>query len=243
MEQSTNLSINYDLRIDGTRLTPNQSAKILIYSNYVVAALGVPGNTLVIIAVLLSKRVRNVSSAFIVNLAMADLITCLSAPVFSYVQYHDIYESKLEPICQVLMVIVHSCIGASMYSLAFIAICRFLLITSNTTFYKAVYRTKYISLQIILIWVIPMTVAILPFFGIGQLGYDFTLNTCAPVKDNPTTSTFNNILTFILYPGPLCIIIFCYSGVLIKVKRHHKEMARLNIRRHVNITTNSGGQR
>ncbi|XP_071837138.1 G-protein coupled receptor moody-like [Apostichopus japonicus] len=230
--QSTNFSMD-NFRIDGMEIPYNHAAKVLIYSNYVVAALGIPGNTLVILAVVLSKRVRNISTAFIVNLAIADLLTCCVAPIFSWVQGYDYYDPILEPVCQAVLVVVHSCIGASMYTLAAIAVNRFLVIISSRQLYEEIYQSKYVAVQIVVIWIIPISVAVLPsfVFGIGQQGYDFVLHTCAPVKDHPTTVVFNDILTFVLYPIPLTTIIFCYIGILVRVIIHNRKLAEHGVTR------------
>lgn len=236
MEETANVSMT-GLRINGMAIPPNLASQILIPSNFLVALLGIPGNLLVILAVVLSKRVQTVSSVFIVNLAVADLMTCSVAPMFSFVQAQRFYHSSLEPICQVVLVVVHSCIGASMYSLSAIALNRFSVIFSSRWLYGQIYQPKFIALQLVVIWIIPMSVAILPsfVFGIGQQGYELSLHTCAPVKDHPTTAYFNDILTYVLYPIPLLVIISCYIAILVKVIKHTKSLARHG------VTKTSGG--
>ena len=46
----------------------------------IIAILGLVGNSLVILSVILSKKLRTVTNAFVVNLSVADLWTSLSYP-------------------------------------------------------------------------------------------------------------------------------------------------------------------
>lgn len=211
---------------EGAEIPFHLVSYVMVYGCFLVALLGIPGNSLVILAVLLSKRLQNVSSVFIVNLAVADLINCSLSPVFSFVQLQRRYSCSLESICKVLLVVVHTCIGVSMYTLSAIALNRFLVVVVPRWVYDAVYRVKYVVFQICVMWIIPTSVSIVPsfVFDIGKQGYDFYLHTCAPVKDHPTTSTFNSILTVVLFPVPFLVIISSYLGILLKVRQHNKRL-------------------
>ena len=46
-----------------------------------ISAVGIVGNTVVILAVVFSRKLRSITYSLIVNLACADLLTCLSLPL------------------------------------------------------------------------------------------------------------------------------------------------------------------
>ncbi|XP_071818621.1 melatonin receptor type 1A-like [Apostichopus japonicus] len=234
MELNVTQDANGSRAVEGMEIPQNQAAIITAYIISIVVAVGIPGNTLVILAVLLSKRLQTVSNIFIVNLAVADLITCCILPVKASVHWTNFYSTSLERRCKVELTIVHICVGASLYSLSSIALNRFIGIVSSTQFYKNIYQAKFIVFKLIVIWMIPMSVSILPafVFGVGQIGFDFHLHTCLPLKEHPTTHVLNDIIIYVLYPLPLFIIVFCYTAILVKVLLHNRRLRKCGVIKH-----------
>ena len=113
--------------------------RIIVAVMFLIAALvGSVGNTIVIIAVCLSRKLRTVTNVFVVNLAVADLLTSLFVP------WNAVALLSLDGwplpfwICSVAGAITYLCISASFYSLASIAVNRFILITKGLHAYQRV---------------------------------------------------------------------------------------------------------
>lgn len=194
--------------------------------NVIEVLVGVPGNCLVIIAVLLSRKLQTALNAFIVNLAVADLVTCLVLTLHIVGDWARYYFHSLEPICQVALSITHTCIGCGVFTLATIALNRFLLVLTPRSTYQQIFRPRHIVIWIILLWSISAMISILPplAFNIGKLGFDLPTQSCLSLTDFPTSKQYEHILVFGFYPVPLVIIIVCYTGILIKVVKHNKRL-------------------
>ncbi|KAJ8033172.1 Melatonin receptor type 1C [Holothuria leucospilota] len=215
---------------DQQELTRNSEDIILGVLNLTEVLVGVPGNSLVLIAVLLSRKLQTLSNAFIVNLAVADLITCLVIPVYFAGEWAKYYYPTLEPICQVALGITHTCVGCSMFTLAAIALNRFLLVLTPISTYRYIYRPWHLFCWIVALWSVPGMIALFPpmVFNTGKLGFDISAHTCVTLKDFPTSQQYEYTLVLGFYPVPLSVIIFCYSGILIKVVKHKRRLKKNN---------------
>ena len=49
----------------------------------IVSVVGIFGNSMIILSVIISKKLRTSTNAFVVNLGVADLLTCLFLPWFA----------------------------------------------------------------------------------------------------------------------------------------------------------------
>ncbi|KAJ8042170.1 5-hydroxytryptamine receptor 2B [Holothuria leucospilota] len=210
----------------------SQPAVILGSANIIFVIIGIPGNALVILAVLLSKRLQNVSSAFIANLAVADLMTCLVMPLFTVAQFVNYYSPFLEPMCMVAVTVAHTCIGGSIFSLAAIAFSRFMVIAASMRFYKLkdlpIFRPKVVALSIVVLWSLSLSIAILPpfAFDVGKVGFDYVTHSCAPIVGYPGSDIFKDILVYGFYPIPLTIIVVSYIGILVQLLIHNRNLAK-----------------
>lgn len=209
----------------------SQPAVILGSANIIFVIIGIPGNVLVILAVLLSKRLQNASSAFIANLAVADLMTCLVMPLFTVAQFVNYYSPSLEPMCMIAVSVVHTCIGGSIFSLAAIAFNRLMLMVASVRLYKMIYKPKIITIGIATLWLISLFIAILPPFGfnVGKVGFDTLTHTCAPIVGYPGTDIYKDILVYGFYPIPLTVIVMSYIGILVRLIRHKRRMVKAGI--------------
>ena len=75
----------YNITTEGSTPQPfefsDYKQRVIVAVLYLmVVVLGIFGNTLVILAVLLSKKLRTATNAFVVSLSVADLLTCLGLP-------------------------------------------------------------------------------------------------------------------------------------------------------------------
>ncbi|KAJ8033173.1 G-protein coupled receptor moody [Holothuria leucospilota] len=220
MENSTNFSSAQQELPRGT------DTVIMGILNVIEVLVGIPGNFLVIMAVLLSRKLQTASNAFIVNLAVADLLTCMVLPLHIVGDWARYYFSSLEPICQVALGITHICVGCSVLTLASIALNRFLLVLTPRSTYQTIYRPRHLVIWIILLWSISGMMSILPplAFNIGKFGFDLPTQSCLSLTDFPTSKQYEYILVLGFYPIPLAVIVVCYTGILIKVVKHNRRL-------------------
>lgn len=119
---------------------------------FIVCVVGLVGNILIIGSVILFKRIRVRGNAFIVNLAVADLITV------AYIMPIGLVASQYEqnPIgavmCQVNAFLALTSLGVSTQTLMLIALERYFHIC-KMHIYKKAFTTRLIGLYIVLIWI------------------------------------------------------------------------------------------
>ena len=190
----------------------------------IIVLLGCFGNSLIIGAVVLSKKLRTSTNVFVVSLSIADIMTSLALTMFLLPQFHSLGWPlpEHEWLCSGSAFIVFSCSGVSLYNLAAIAVNRLLLII-RPVIYKRVYTPSKVVLMLIIIWVIPVSVClILPVVGIGGFGFDSTDFSCSDLDDHPKADLFNMAQAVSVFPLPLLIIISSYSLIGLHVKAHFK---------------------
>ncbi|XP_022100954.1 protein trapped in endoderm-1-like [Acanthaster planci] len=197
----------------------------------IVAILGVVGNSLVILSVILSKKLRTVTNAFVVNLSVADFWTSLSCPWQAVALLsRGAWPLASEVPCKIAAMQLSTGYGTSLYSLAAIAFNRFILITQTTATYSRWYSPGKVSSIIAMTWVIPAVVSFLPpILGIGDLGYDAQDYSCLDKDGHPRAAEYNLAQSLGMYPIPLLIIVGSYLALYIHLKRHfRKRKRRLN---------------
>lgn len=199
---------------------------------------GFVGNTTVIASILLSKRLRTVCNAFVFNLCVADLLTCLAGPWMA-VAFMSVDGWKLpDVICSGISFIGISCIGCSIYTLATIAVSRLILISCARPSYEAFYTRKTIAVIISITWVVPTAMASLPpIFGVGNLGYDKRFSSCTWDPTHPLSRTYSLLLSAVIYPVPLMIISVSYAMVFAKIRRHNRVIA---VNENLSVSKSSG---
>ncbi len=233
-------------------LTSNDITTVLTFSERIIVSvltviittLGIIGNGTVILCILLSTKLRTVCNTFVLNLSIADLITCLTGP-FMVLAFLSTDGWKLSPVlCASVGFSTVTCIGCSVYTLTTIAINRFILITSSRGLYSSIYRPIPRTIIILLTWLVPLTMASLPpVFGIGRFGYDKRFSSCTWDPLHPLSRAYSLLLAVVFYPGPLLIMLVCYSIVFYKIHKHSRTVAlSLDHQVSISITTNSCGE-
>ena len=88
------------------------------------------GNSLVILSVLFSRKLHTISNAFVVNLSIADLITCINLSGV-VTQFYTPFGVQIGPEwwCVLIPAVNLTCIGVSILTLASISTIRALVVT------------------------------------------------------------------------------------------------------------------
>ena len=194
----------------------------------VVFIVGIPGNTLVILAVTLSRGLRSPTNWFVVNLAATDFITCVFMPFHMVVLLSQEGWPLPAWICGVCAVISGICVTSSTTNLALIAFNRWYLLTkSRTSFLKMFSRMKMFAF-VALAWLYSVVVVVVPTAAsIGSSGHSFKFNRCSYYGNNASTPTalyipFLGIGMFVL---PTVSTVVFYILIYKFVKRNAQKMS------------------
>ena len=215
-ENVTDYEYDYDFKFK------DYNQRIVIATAFSVAALlGIFGNSLVIFAVFASTKLRTPTNAFVVNLSIADLITSLMIPwnvvILLSTEEYPIKEWG----CAFVAGILFTCIGASLFTLASIALNRLMLITRPIRTYKIIYSQFYTGIWIAATWIIPFCFNVIPpLAGIGELGTSQKYRMCVAKSSNPYKDTYDYISTVGSFPIPLLTLIISYALIYKHLRRH-----------------------
>nr|XP_054754408.1 melanopsin-like [Lytechinus pictus] len=144
-----------------------------------IGGVGLTGNSLVFIAVAMSRRLQTPTNVFVVSLSLSDFLTCLGLPF----QAVAILSERGWPLAGGLCAMVG---GSAMMSLtcgvvtlALIATNRFTLITRSKRTYTTLFSKKRNLIYVMISWLYPLLAFVVPqLVGFGRLGYDPYFKLC-----------------------------------------------------------------
>ena len=193
-----------------------------------ICIFGSTGNTMVIIAVFLSKKLQTPTNAFVVCLATADLITCLLQILnTACLGFNGWPLPKTQWLCVINSLMLVCCIGVSLLNLAAISINRYILITKPLKTYQKIYTPVNTGIMVASSWVTPVFV---------QLSVILYL-----VKQNPQAGKFAfTLVEALCISFSLLTIITSYTLVFRHVRKHSKKIRNHQPR---DITTSRSGTR
>lgn len=189
----------------------------------VFAVFGVTVNLFSILALSLSRRLRNATTVFIVNICVADMLCCgISAPLFAilFIQKEWNYGKFL---CYLLPLISYSGGQVSVFFGMAITVNRYVLIIHRDK-YLAVYTKRNIAIMIAFMWTVALLILFPALIGVwGKLGYDPRIGTCSLLNVNGQSP---KMLWFIIMIG--CILIFpvLYLKIYFFVKKSSENVLR-----------------
>ena len=129
---------------------------------FVIFIFGVIGNAYVIIAVLLSKKLRTFTNIFIVNQSCSDLLSCFFTVFVLF--GNDTY------LCWFSIFLVIISVQCSIFNIAAIAINRYILITKSNSNYRRFFTSPITNcVMVASVWIIPITIDLVPTF-VGSFG-------------------------------------------------------------------------
>ena len=207
--------------------------RIFIASVFSLISLcGTIGNSLVIIAVLMSKRLRTPTNVFVVNLAFADLFASmfLSMSVVALLGKNGWPLTNAEWLCKAAGFVLYTCTGTSLFNLAAIAVNRTVLITKPYRVYRRVYAPFKLATMVAMTWLVSFSVILIfPLLDIGGVGYDDEDFTCSDLDGHPKAEYFHMAQSVVFYPVPLITIIICYTVIFRHVKRHIRKQRKNSV--------------
>ncbi len=196
-----------------------------------ISLLGMFGNSLVILAVCISQRLRTATNAFVLNLSIADFWTCFFLPCHAYgiLVDMDFLQQNAEIhkyLCLVTTVGMYACGGCSIFTIALIALNRYVLIATSVKKYRAFYKARNVSLAITVVWILSLIITIVPsllcqndFVAIDSYRICYQGNQLSQYYKIVNISTF--------YPSSLLIMVVCYAKIFQHVKKQNDYMVEL----------------
>ncbi|XP_038045059.1 alpha-1D adrenergic receptor-like [Patiria miniata] len=191
------------------------------------AILGTVGNCFVVAAVALSKKLRTTTNVFVVNLAVADILTSLFIP-WQTVAFlgGDAWPIPGAPwLCAMGGFVIVVTFGCSINSLALIAVNRWVGITKSRFTTRRIYTARKLALMVIFSWAIPLGCALTPVLtDFGELGYEKLYSSCTWVIEESVY--YSMFITAMYYPIQLILITVCYSSIFCYVCKSARRMTR-----------------
>ncbi|XP_071803349.1 melatonin receptor type 1B-B-like [Asterias amurensis] len=191
-----------------------------------IAVINITGNSMVILAVIFSKKLRTSTNVFVVSLSSADLLAGLAMPMsaVALISPGNSWPGSTETPCYIAGMLLFTSSTASLFNLASIALNRLTLIKSPMKWYRILYTKCNLVINVVVIWIVAIAImTVPPLFGIGDYGYDKQQHTCTDLDNHPKAKTFKKIQTFGSYPIPFIIIITSYIIIFVHVRRHFKK--------------------
>ncbi|XP_041463830.1 rhodopsin, GQ-coupled-like [Lytechinus variegatus] len=188
-----------------------------------VTLIGLLGNTIVIITVVVTKKLRTTTNILVVNLAFADLMTCICIPFNVVALLSKTNEYPLPDfICATVSGVTTTCICCSASTLAAIAVVRWYVITRSVRGHQGIHTAKKITSVVAILWIgSTASMVIPPFLGIGALGYSEYYSLCLTTDTNPLGLYYAIIqgLSFVIV---LAVTMVFYFLLLYHILQHNK---------------------
>ncbi|XP_023654148.1 somatostatin receptor type 2-like [Paramormyrops kingsleyae] len=201
-----------DLNFDKT------STVVITFMYFVVCAVALSGNTLVIYVILRYAKMKTVTNIYILNLAVADVLFMLSLP-FIAIQLALVHWPFGEVICRVVMTVDSLNQFTSIFCLMVMSIDRYLAVVHpiKSTKWRKPRMAKAINLAV---WSISLLVN-LPVVIYSGLIFKKDSCFCTIVWPEPQENYYKVFIFYTFFLGfflPLTVICLCYLLIIVKVK-------------------------
>ncbi|XP_020481825.2 melanopsin-A [Labrus bergylta] len=195
----------------------------------VIGITGMIGNFLVIYAFCKSRSLRTPANMFIINLAITDLLMCVTqTPIFFTTSMHKrwIFGEKgceLYAFCGALFGI------CSMITLMVIAIDRYFVITRPLTSIGKLSR-KRAFLILSAAWAYSLGWSLPPFFGWSAYVPEGLLTSCTwdYMTFTPSVRAYTMLLCIFVFFLPLFIIIYCYVFIFRAIRNTNQAVGKMS---------------
>ncbi|XP_061585243.1 opsin 4xb [Cololabis saira] len=207
---------------------PDHAHYIVAVFVFVIGALGITGNILVIFAFYSNKKLRNLPNYFIVNLAVSDFLMAFTqSPIFFI---NCLYKEwvfgemgcKMYAFCGALFGI------SSMINLLAISIERYLVITKplQTIHWSSKRKT---TLTILVVWLYSLAWSLAPLLGWSSYIPEGLMTSCTwdYVTYTPANRSYTMMLCCFVFFIPLGIISYCYLRMFLSIRKTSREVERL----------------
>nr|XP_042894866.1 G-protein coupled receptor moody isoform X2 [Parasteatoda tepidariorum] len=173
----------------------------------IISSVGIFGNSVSILALRKSKKLRSPTTAFVITLCTADMLFCL----FTLINLCRPDWNTNHIFCILITWAKYFVGGESEYLMIGITINRYICVI-YPKYYRLIYRKKYLVLQITLTWIYAFIHSVLPFFGVvGKYGYEPNSGLCILLRHYGTGVTTFFFIHY--YAFPATVFAICYSKI------------------------------
>ncbi|XP_071035227.1 G-protein coupled receptor moody-like isoform X3 [Parasteatoda tepidariorum] len=189
----------------------------------IISCIGIFGNSVSILAMASSKKLRSPTTTFVITLCIADGLFC----VHTFINNTMPQWNRNHYFC-VLISAAKCFVGTeSVFLLVAITINRYVCV-HYPKHYSSMYRSKYVAGQIAFTWMCALTFAILPFFGyFGTYGYHPKSGLCVLLQPNSNSGTISFFTTF--FALPITVFVICYSRIYWSTCKLSKQLRSLDV--------------
>ena len=213
------------------------TAEEIVYSLITVltCVIGTIGNTLVIGALLVHKKLRVRSNVFIGNLAVADLfVSLVISPLNIVGVFYRSFYLKYYILCDFIgSVCIIGC-NASVWIIAAITINRYVAICCSKLLYHRIYNRITIPLQVGGIWVLCFFINLPNFLGWSDHSFNAQAHLCLYDFIKYYTYTIYVILCGLV--APTILITLCYVRILLFARRIKQRLKKFSTSEDAQLT-------
>ena len=230
-------SLNRSLLNDTTILHSQFSltTKVLLGTPYLVTILlGVIGNIMAILTIILHEKMQNVANLFLLNLSVADLIvTGICMPAFfgyQVVFYPNWPFDKYS--CKILNYLVQISVLCSVLTLLSIATHRYFILIHNNRSIR--YSRRLMKAVLVIIWIIAASCTITGILYPTTIVISFqdtTKRICLEVYESRKTETISLWFRILTYFGTVGLLTFSYARITIHLSVRRIQMTPPPLRR------------
>ncbi|XP_026729345.1 octopamine receptor 1-like [Trichoplusia ni] len=178
------------------------------------------GNTLIISAVVTTKRLRTVTNCFVTSLAAADLLVGIFVmPPAIAVHISGKWELGWI-LCDIWISLDILLCTASILSLCAISVDRYLAVTRPLTYSRRRRSKKLALTMIFFVWIAAGAITCPPMFGWYEP--DHNQNGNCRYNQNPGYVVFSAMGSFFL---PMAVMVYVYARISCVVARRHQQLA------------------
>ena len=190
----------------------------------VMSIIGVMGNTLVIVVLLTSKKLRVLQNAFIANLALADLLVTSLVNPFAIVGAIDMGDLfyRLPAFCEFLATICVTSFVCSIWRISSVSLNRYFYIC-HRALYTKIYNKYTVPLMVLGIWCIAFLIDLPNFLGWGDHIFD-TRNYLCNYNYSHNFSYTRGFLLPLGFILPLSILCFSYVRIYLTARRSERQL-------------------
>ncbi|EDX12528.1 GD20216 [Drosophila simulans] len=205
---------------------------IAVFATFIVVT--VIGNTLVILAILTTRRLRTITNCFVMSLAVADLLVGIFV-MPPAVAVHLIGSWQLGwVLCDIWISLDVLLCTASILSLCAISVDRYLAVTRPLT-YSRKRRSKRLALiMILIVWLLALAITCPPMLGWYEPGRR-DLRECR-YNQNEGYVIFSAMGSFFI---PMAVMIYVYARISCVIASRHDNMTDISVHNKAGVTTTS----
>ena len=226
---------------DITRLVNQARGLTIIYSFIIVV--GLMANSLIIIATLKSKKLRERPQIILLNLIVCDVTnTIISAPYYLYASTTSPYVPSKTPtvvrICQAYLYLSYSLGFVSILALVIISIDRYVAVI-RPYFYQMHVTNNVVGVGILMSWLIPFCLTIPGPVMDGWMDYDGIPGNFCGVQWAVTSKVFIVVVVIFCFILPTVVIFVTNIRVYrtAKQKKYQLQATRQSVTSHCQIKT------